>query len=120
MDFFEENIKKEIILEPIIDVDLEDFKNLLRAVIIQAIEDFLYLNPYLNKSNSELNANEAIEYRSAEEFLFNDIEALGDLVWTFSDVCKFLGLDSEILKRKIIKLDRKEFDEPKNYQLELF
>jgi len=79
-------------------------KRLLEAVFKQAVKDYLKLKPDSNLSSAEFFENEGDDFKSAENFLFNNTPLYyGDWVLPYKEVCLILDLNPKNIKKHIFK-----------------
>lgn len=78
--------------------------DLILAIARQAIRDYIRLDPDSDKVSAEFHIDEGHDYRTAEDFLFNNVPIpFGRLDLTFTDICDTLGIDQYKLKKRIAK-----------------
>ncbi len=112
--------KKPIDLAELVEVIPESFNDLIVGVIQQAVTDYCILNPFSQKEINEYNSTEAVEFQTAEDFLFNEVRAFGDLNWTFEDACTYMGWDAKKMRTKLFALCDYDPVMPSRHQMELF
>jgi len=78
--------------------------DLILAIVRQAIRDYIRLDPDSDKVSAEFHIDEGHDYRTAEDFLFNNVPIpFGEVELTFTDICQTLGIDQKRLKQRIAR-----------------
>jgi len=79
-------------------------RELLLAIVRQAIRDYIRLDPDSDKVSAEYHIDEGQDYKSAEDFLYNEVPLpYGNLALTLRDVCSILSIDGRRLKQRIAR-----------------
>lgn len=82
-------------------------KRLLEAIVKQAIKDYIKLNPSSNLLSAEFFENEAADFKTAEDFLFNNTYfEFGDWKLNFEECCLILNVEEKEIKKFIFKKQR--------------
>ena len=97
-----------------------NFNQLITAVIKQACDDFIELNPYSTRIANEFYMDEGHAYNSAADFLFEEVPAFGDLGWTFLEACEELDIDGKKLRAELFKHIKCDPTMPTGHQMDLF
>ena len=78
---------------------------LILAIVKQAIRDYARLDPDSDKVSAEYHIDEGHDYRTAEDFLFNNVPlTFGDVDLTFTDICHIFHIDQKKIKSRIAKI----------------
>lgn len=79
-------------------------KELLLAVLKQAIRDYMSLDPDSDTVSAEYFIDEGNDYKTAEDFLYNNvIIPYGNLNLTYEHVCTILNIDGKKIRRRMAK-----------------
>jgi hypothetical protein len=79
-------------------------KELLLAVLRQAIRDYIRLDPDSDTVSAEYYLDEGQDYKTAEDFLYNGVPIpFGKMSLQVEDICGILGIDLKKTKKKIAK-----------------
>lgn len=82
---------------------------LLLAILGQAIRDYTKLDPDSDKKSAEFEETEGLDYKTAEDFLYNGaLIYYGKVTFNFNQLCNLLEIDPHKLK-KSIALQAKEY-----------
>jgi hypothetical protein len=78
--------------------------DLILAIVRQAIRDYIRLDPDSDKVSAEFHIDEGHDYKTAEDFLFNDVPIVfGRVTLTFTDICQVMGIDQKRLKYRVVR-----------------
>ena len=78
--------------------------DLILAIVRQSIRDYIRLDPDSDKVSAEFHIDEGHDYRTAEDFLYNNVPIpFGEIELTFADICNTLGIDQGRLKYRIAR-----------------
>lgn len=84
-------------------------KELLLAILRQALRDYIKLDPDSDKKSAEFEETEGLDYKTAEDFLYNGtLLGYGNVNFTFDQLCNYLEIDSVKIK-KTIAIQAKEY-----------
>lgn len=79
-------------------------KELLLAIIKQAVRDYMKLDPDSDQTSAEFCENEGLDYKTAEDFLYNNARIfIGRVSFTFKEACLFLDIQPKKIKKIIAK-----------------
>lgn len=85
---------------PSLDVGLEKF---LMSFVERAIKDYKELDPTSHKRSSEFSDNhvEFQEWKTAADFIFNDVRVMHPWNVTFDEICDLLDMNADFLRERI-------------------
>lgn len=77
-------------------------QDLLLRIVMQAIRDYMSLDPDSDKVSAEHNIDVANDFKTAEDFLFNNVPInYITAEYTLNDICTMLGINKTKLLRKV-------------------